>query len=54
MTVEDFVCFINFTSDNFFRNRDVFAMFRRWNKLGPADKIENKMDYETFLNFVAQ
>lgn len=54
LTVEDFVCFINFSSDNFFRNRDVYGMFRRWNNLDPADKLNNKLNYEVFLGFVAK
>ena len=32
--VEDFVCFINLNSSNFFRNRDIVPLFRRFMAIG--------------------
>ena len=54
LTVEDLVCFINLNSGSYFRNRDVCCMFRRWNKVPATGKLMNRLDYGTFLNFMAK
>lgn len=52
--MEDFVCYINISSDTFFRNRDVCPIFRRLNKVSHQDKLENKLRYEVFLSFMVK
>lgn len=42
ISLEDLVCFINLYTGNFFRNRDVFSLHRRFNKC--EDKTQLKYE----------
>ena len=57
LSIEDFVCFINLFSGNFFRNRDAMMLFRRFARLSGNTNSESKasgVSFETFMNKVAE
>ena len=55
LSIEDFVCFINLSSGNFFRNRDVMMVFKRFMRLqinSGAGSQSKGVDYSAFLDKV--
>lgn len=47
ISVEDIVCFVNLYTGNFFRNRDVISLYKRFTKTG-------ELSYESFLDKVTK
>ena len=53
LSVEDFVCFINLFSGNFYRNRDVIMIFKRFMRLQRKFEKMEGVEYATFMSKVS-